>query len=419
MSARKTPGAKAKADTDIGGGAGGGGGAGAGAGASSMLVIAAIVMGGLNLRPSILSVPPLLPTLQATLGMSSSLAGMLTSLPVLLIGIASPLAYIACTRLTLARVVALAMITLVAGIALRSLAAWSTAGGATLFAGTVVMGLCLGLANALIPGIIKLLPVRTHARASALLSLAICLGGAIAAGTAEPLSKLFSGHWEWALAVWAVPAIACAAMWWRLKLPIVTRSDARTFSLLNNPIAIALSLHMALQSFLSHSTSSWLPSILVARGMDPTQSGVLLSTMMAAQLATALAGAWIANLRRDQGHAVTMMYVLACVGFAGCVYGSEATRWSSAVLLGLGQGGTFSIGYFMLVLRAENAIIAARLAAMTQLFGYGLAACGPWLFGVLRDRCGDWTFALPLFAVVTVMGITAGRYAGRPRIISA
>lgn len=361
----------------------------------------------------------MLPTIQTELGLSSATAGLLTSLPVFLIGLAAPLAYLAAASIALPRAIALAMLSLVLGIFIRSGA--GTAGAAVLFLGTVIIGLSIGVANALILGVIKQMPVASHAALSGLFSLAICLGAAMAAGIAEPMSAWLGHRWDWSMTIWAIPALFGAAMWWpiRVDLGAPPTTKLRSSNLLLNPIAWALCLHMALQSFLSHSTSSWLPSILLLRDVDQTQAGMLLSTMMTAQLVTALSGAWIANRWRNQSGAVAFMYFIALLGFAGCILLEGPWRWISAILLGLGQGGTFSIGAFMVVLRAHSAGVTVRLVAMTQLLGYGLAAPGPWLFGIIRDRTGNWDFSIPVFSLITLLGSGAAIYAGRDRKIYA
>src|SRR3546814_14778935 len=83
----------------------------------------------------------------------------------------------------------------------------------------------------------------------------------------------------------------------------------------------------------------------------------------------------------------------------------------SVILLGLGQGGTFSIGLLMIVLRANTSRAALRLASLTQFVGYTIASVGPSLFGVLRASYGSGRFAMPLFLGITVVGISEELYA--------
>src|SRR3546814_387313 len=303
----------------------------------------------------------------------------------------------------------------------RSLSALSNYGAAALWAGTVRIGVSLGVANALVPSVIKELSAHRRACSTAALSFAICLGGALAAGTAGPLSHVLADQWSRAFLVWARPALLCSVIWW--YCPVSDRQAKRDplpsleSSLFRHPLAIALCIHMGLQSFLSQSVTAWLPTILVVRGLNEVSAGSMLSMLMAAQLFTALGGVWLATRGHDQRVAVTVMYLVALGGFFGCMQAPPSWVVPSVILLGLGQGGTFSIGLLMIVLRANTSRAALRLASLTQFVGYTIASVGPWLFGVLRDYYGSWRFAMPLFLGITVVGISAALYAAQNRRI--
>jgi CP family cyanate transporter-like MFS transporter len=101
------------------------------------------------------------------------------------------------------------------------------------------------------------------------------------------------------------------------------------------------------------------------------------------------------------------------VGAVGLlVAGSTAsTLW--VVLLGLGQGASFSLALTFFALRAPDTGHAAALSGMAQSVGYLLAAGGPFLFGVLRDATGSWKLPLALLVAVTVCLLIAGLGAAR------
>jgi len=307
------------------------------------------------------------------------------------------------------------------GILIRSAAGVMPHGLYSFFLGTLVLGTCLGMANAIVPALIKPLKPSEQVTAAGVVNCALCLGGALAAGLSQPLGSLFSNRWDASLAVWCIPAFACAVACLKLQDEVrpadaVTRRNA---AISFHPLAIGLGLNMALQSFLSQATTTWLPTILVSNGSTSQQSGALLATLMVAQLVTALTGAWIATRKADQGNVVTAMYLLGLVGFVGCTQLGAPWNWMGAVLLGLGQGGTFSVALHLVVLRARDAASTTALAATTLIMGYSLSATAPWLFGTLRDFTGSWSFALPVFGFVTLLGILAGRFAGRARLLPA
>ncbi|MEO6960218.1 MAG: hypothetical protein ABI081_09590, partial [Burkholderiaceae bacterium] len=86
-------------------------------------------------------------------------------------------------------------------------------------------------------------------------------------------------------------------------------------------------------------------------------------------------------------------------------------------LLGLGQGGAFSIALTLLVLRSPSAQVAAALSGMAQGGGYTIAALGPLAVGLLHQYSHNWHSVAVFFTVAAVVGLAAGLGAGRARSI--
>ena len=174
-----------------------------------LLIGVAIVLTGLNLRTAVTSVGPVLREIEGGLGISSGLAGLVTSMPVLCfaaIGFAGPSLS---ARFRDSHVLSGALLAMAAGLVLRSLA-----GGFPLFlAGTVLAMVGGALGNVLLPGLVKRhFPGHTGLLVGAY-STALGVGGAAAAVAAQPIADAATGGgWRWALGVWAVPALAAAAV---------------------------------------------------------------------------------------------------------------------------------------------------------------------------------------------------------------
>ncbi|MBN0466998.1 cyanate transporter, partial [Pseudomonas aeruginosa] len=89
-------------------------------------------------------------------------------------------------------------------------------------------------------------------------------------------------------------------------------------------------------------------------------------------------------------------------GLLGFIYAPLPTIWGWAVLLGLGQGGTFSIALALIVLRSRDAHVASHLSGMAQGVGYTLAAMGPFMVGVVHDMTGGWNAVGYIFIGVAI-----------------
>jgi hypothetical protein len=116
---------------------------------STVLLVVAIVVLALNLRGPIVAVSAVLEPIRADLGISASTAGLLTSLPVLCFGLATPLASALLGRAGLGRGVSISLIVLLLGIVVRSLDGLPAA-----LAGTVLIGLAVTVANVAVPVVI-------------------------------------------------------------------------------------------------------------------------------------------------------------------------------------------------------------------------------------------------------------------------
>ncbi|MBB6592902.1 CynX/NimT family MFS transporter [Ralstonia solanacearum] len=381
-----------------------------------VMLVAGLVLVGVNLRPALSSLSPVLKQVAAGTGLSGATAGLLTTLPVVCLGVFAPAAAVLARRFGAERAVGGLLIALAAGIALRS------AGGIVpLFAGTLAAGACIGVTGILLPGIIKRDFGRQADLMTGVYTMALCLGAAVAAGASALLSALLGG-WQPALAFWALPALLAFAGWWpHMRHPHPAGAAARIerVALWRRPIAWQVTLYMGLQSSLAYCVFGWMPVILQDRGLSAVQSGMVVAVSVLVQLITALGGPFIARLGRDQRPTVLLMMLMTWAGLMGCLYAPVSTLWWWAVLLGLGQGGNFSVALSLIVLRSADVRVAASLSAMTQGGGYTLAAAGPYLMGVLHDLTGGWAVMGWLFSAIALGAVASGLLAGRDRTLHA
>ncbi|WP_248745244.1 MULTISPECIES: CynX/NimT family MFS transporter [unclassified Pseudomonas] len=378
------------------------------------LLLLGLVLVALNLRPALSSMAPLLGEVSRSLGLSAAKAGLLTTLPVLCLGLAAPLAPLLARRFGSERVVLGILLTLAGGIILRS-----SLGEFGLFAGSVLAGASIGVIGVLLPGIVKRDFAKQAGTMTGVYTMALCLGAALAAGTTVPLSQYFAESWSIGLGFWVVPALVAAIFW----LPQVGQKHGahhvayRVRGLLRDPLAWQVTLYMGLQSSLAYIVFGWLPSVLIGRGLSATQAGIVLSGSILIQLISSLATPWLATRGKDQRLAIVVVMVLTLGGLFGCLYAPLEGLWGWAILLGLGQGGTFSLALTLIVLRSRDAHVAANLSGMAQGIGYTLASMGPFAVGLVHDLTGGWEALGWIFGVIGLGAIVFGLGAGRARYV--
>ncbi len=378
------------------------------------LLLLGLVLVALNLRPALSSLSPLLNDVSTSLGLSAARAGLLTTLPVLCLGLFAPLAPILARRFGAERVVLGILLTLAAGILLRS-----AFGEVGLFAGSLIAGASIGIIGVLLPGIVKRDFAKQAGTMTGVYTMALCLGAALAAGATVPISHYFGDSWNIGLGFWVAPALLAAMFW----LPQIGQKQGahrvayRVKGLLRDPLAWQVTLYMGLQSSLAYIVFGWVPSILISRGLSPTEAGLALSGSIIVQLLSALTAPWLATRGQDQRLAIVVVMVLTLGGLFGCLYAPIDGLWGWAILLGLGQGGTFSLALTLIVLRSRDAHVAANLSSMAQGIGYTLASLGPLAVGLIHDWTGGWAATGWVFAVIGLGAIAAGLGAGRAKYV--
>ncbi|WJD71211.1 CynX/NimT family MFS transporter [Pseudomonas asiatica] len=374
------------------------------------LLLLGLVLVALNLRPALSSMAPVLGQVSEGLGLNASQAGLLTTLPVLCLGLFAPLAPVLARRFGSERVILGILATLALGIVVRS-----SLGATGVFLGSLMAGASIGIIGVLLPGIVKRDFPQHAGTLTGVYTMALCLGAAMAAGATVPLAQHFDGSWALGLGFWMLPALLAMLVW----LPQARQGHGlhkvayRVRGLWRDPLAWQVTLYMGLQSSLAYIVFGWLPSILIGRGLSPTEAGLVLSGSVIVQLVSSLSAPWLATRGKDQRLAIVLVMLITLAGLFGCLYAPLSGLWGWAVVLGLGQGGTFALALTLIVLRSKDAHVAANLSSMAQGVGYTLASMGPFAVGLVHDLTGGWAAVGWIFAVLGVGAIVFGLGAGR------
>ncbi len=378
---------------------------------------ASLVLIAFNLRPVFSSASALLPEIRTGLGLSSFGTSVLTTLPVVCLGLFSPLAPRLAQRLGTERVLLGMILLLALGTALRGLSSIPM-----LFFGTALAGACIAIGNVLLPGVVKRDFPDKAALMTGCYTMALCAGAASAAGLTLPIEHALGGSLGGALSAWALPALAVALLW--LPQVLRTRSQARrtgfrVTGLWRDPIAWQVTLFMGLQSALAYCVFGWLVPILRERGLDGVTAGAIVSASVMVQAASCLVAPHIAVKGRDQRVINVALCAIAVVALLGLLFAPLWTVWFWAVLQGVGQGGLIAVAMTVIVLRSPDAHVAAHLSGMAQFVGYLLAAIGPLIVGMIHGWTGSFAWCSVLFVLLGLCAAINGWFAGRAITVNA
>ena len=379
-----------------------------------VLLVVGIVLLAVNLRPALTGLTPLIGQIRADTGISYGVAGLLTALPLLAMGLLSPIASLLAHRFGMERVLLASMLVLAAGILLRS------AGAVTaLFLGTAVLGAAIAIGNVLLPGLVKReFPERVGLMTSTY-STALAVSAAIAAGASFPLADQVGIGWRASLGSWALLALVAAVAWLpQMRSARPTNASPADSQGVNGPwrsaLAWQVTLFMGLQSLGYYVVLTWLPEILQEQaGISASLAGWMLALAQAVGIASIFLAPVLAGMRPSQHGVVVVAVALTGAGALGLLIAAETATALWVVLLGLGQGACFSLALTFFALRAPDSEHAAALSGMAQSVGYLLAAVGPFLFGLLRDTTHAWTVPLALLFAVAACLLLTGLGAAR------
>ncbi|MEZ2132785.1 MULTISPECIES: CynX/NimT family MFS transporter [unclassified Sinorhizobium] len=383
---------------------------------ASLLLGTSLVLIAFNLRPVFSSASALLPEIISHLGLSSTGASLLTTLPVVCLGVFSPFAPRLAQRFGAERTLLGVLFLLALGTGLRGLGAIPL-----LFLGTALAGASIAVANVLLPGLVK----RDFAGRAALMTgfytMALCAGAAGAAGFTLPVERLL-GSTEAALAFWALPALLVGLIW--LPQAFASRHQAnrtgfRVEGLWKDPLAWKVTLFMGFQSALAYCVFGWLVPILRERGLDGVTAGAVVSMSVMIQAVSCLVAPQIAVRGKDQRLINASLCAVAVIALLGLLFAPLSTVWFWAVLQGVGQGGLIAVAMTVIVLRSRDAHVAAHLSGMAQCVGYMLAAIGPLLVGLIHSWTGSFGPSAILFVLLGLVAGVNGWGAGRAVHIEA
>lgn len=371
----------------------------------SLVLIAA------NLRPVFSSVSVLLPEIIEATGMSGVGAGVLTTLPVVCLGLFAPFAPRLAQRFGAERVLLFVLIVLTIGTALRGIGS-----SAALYLGAALAGAAIATGNVLLPGLVKRDFPKTAAIMTGLYTMALCGGAAAAAGFTIPIEHMLGGSWSLALAFWAIPAALVFALWLPQALRVnhnVAHSGFKVKGLWKDRLAWQVTLFMGLQSSTAYIVFGWLAPILRERGLSATAAGGLVSFSIMAQVITCLAIPSIATRQKNQSLLNVILCMSAALPLIGFLYLPQWSFWALATIQGIGQGGLIAAAMMVIVLRAPDSHTAAHLSGMAQCVGYTLAAIGPLIVGVIHSATGSFAACGIFFALLGAGAAFNGWGAGR------
>ncbi|MGE8351526.1 MAG: CynX/NimT family MFS transporter [Pseudomonas protegens] len=351
---------------------------------------ALLVCLGLNLRPILSSVSPLLNEIRGATGMSFQSSAWLTSLPVICMGLVALLGVRIEARLGERRGVSLGLLLVLLACLVRLFFGQAAA----LLATALLGGAGVALIQALVPALIKRQFQQRVALAMGVYSASLMGGGGIAALLSPQVASHFA-NWQMGLGIWLLPAMAALLLWLCLPLGAGRRNGtlAPRAGLWNNRRAWLLALYFGLVNCGYMSMVAWLPAYYLQLGWSATQSGSLLAFMTIFQVTAALLMPALAQRSSDRRPLLGISLTAQAAGFLGLVLWPLQSPHLWVALIGFGLGACFALSLILTLDHRRDPREAGQLAAFVQGVGFLINAISPWLSGWLRQVTGSFVSA--------------------------
>lgn len=382
---------------------------------SRILLLVGILFVAINLRPALSSIGPLIDMIRQDIGLSETLLGLLTTLPLIAFGIVSTITPLFTKRFGIGNTLVGALSLLAIGILIRSMG-----GIFGLYLGTILLGIAIAFGNVLIPALIKRNFPHKAGLVTSLYSGIMSLGAAFAAGLSVPLANELNLGWRGSLGIWAALAVIALIIWIpnikRINRTPPRRSFAAAMKKLSGSLLVwKLALYMGLQSMAFYVILAWLPAILIDRGFDQAYAGWMLSLSQATGIIGAIFIPIWAGSRKDQRLVIVLLIIIEVIALIGLIIPGMGLVELWVSLIGMVLGGTFGLALLLIVLRSDDAETAAELSGIVQSIGYLIAATGPFIVGAIYDFTQVWDYALVLLIGVAFIKLIMGVGVGKDR----
>jgi len=363
------------------------------------VLLAALLLAAVNLRPAITSLSPVIERIAEELTLSRAFISLSTALPVLCMGLLAPLAPRLALRFGLVRTVFCCLLLIALALMVRL-----TAHIPAVLIGTALLaGAAIAVAGPLLSGFIKQHFAWQNGGILAAFSFAMALGGASGAVLGVPVTHLLGNDWALGLAFWALPALLAVLLWWRLPNHPTEASEQGGKLPWRSARAWLITGFFALQAGLFYALATWLLARYLEVGFSDLHAHFLFDAFMLVSLPSAWILPWLAQ--RLNAHYPLLLLSALCSLVCLVAITLFPLLWPElfALLLGFGLAGSFALSLVLPLFEAHSPLAVSQLSAMMLCAGYSLGSLTPIALGAGRDLFANYQMPFLLLCAFALL----------------
>jgi CP family cyanate transporter-like MFS transporter len=343
-------------------------------------------LAGIDLRVTLLAIPPLLPLIHRDIHLSETAVGALIGLPVLLLAAGAIAGSMMIGRFDARRVIIFGLL----GIAFTSALRGAGPSAGALFGMTFLMGAGVSLIQPAFPSIVYHWAPHHLGLATAVYTNGLLVGEVASAALTTQVVLPFAGSWERALVVWSLLPLLTAALLLRLTPPLKATAGmgvAQWWPDFRAGLTWRLGLMQGGTSIIYFGANAFFPDYLHMVGAGSLIAPSL-AWLSAGQLPASIIIALFPGLFVGKGWPVQATAILTAASLGIFLLPQSWAHELGAALLVFTSAFAFVLALAFPPLLAADAHEVHRLSAGMFTIAYSLAFVLPLIGGVLWDRTG-------------------------------
>ena len=389
---------------------------------NKVIILLGIILLGMILRTPITSVGAIIGPLKNLLEINNTVAGLITTIPLIAFAIFSPFVAKISNKIGLEKTLYLAAIVTSIGLLLRFYINTSV-----FFVTTFIIGVGITVGNVLLPGLAKKYFPENLGVMTGFYAVVMNVSASVAAGISYPILSSNVGGEKFstglAVNIWLIISLINIIIYSVIiknnKVEKIDNKKIGSKGYLKSLKMWSVMLSMGLQSALFYCSVSWFAEIMISKGFTPSEAGLLLSISQFAQFPSTFLVPVLAEKIKNRliiPIFITMGYIVSLIGMIH-IHGNFSLMIIYIVLFALAGGGSFSYVMYLFSAKSKNEEEAADVSGLAQAGGYWLAAIFPPLLGYIRDIL-NWDVAIYiLIATASLLFITLIHSSSKGNII--
>lgn len=369
----------------------------------SLFFVPGIILIGVSLRTPFTVLPIILGNISQGLEVEVSSLGVLTSLPLLMFTLFSPLSTQLAQKIGLEHLFTYSLFFLTIGSLIRLINL------PLLYLGTLMVGASVAVINVLLPSLIQANQPKKIGFLTTLYVTSMGIATALASYLAVPITQASS--WKGLILLLTLLCLATFLIWlpnhrYNHRLAPQTKQKSQ-IKVMRNKQVWAIIIFSGFQSLIFYTAMTWLPTMSIHAGLSSHEAGLLTSilSLISIPFSMTIPSLTTSLSTRNRQLMLTLVSLAGVVGISMLFFPINNFIYWLAIHLLIGTATSALFPYLMVnfSLKTSAPEKTAQLSGLSQTGGYILAAFGPTLFGYSFDLFHSWVPSVAALLLIDIL----------------